>query len=251
MESRYSTTAEPFSAIQSERRSLGGFDRDGDRFDGAWQSDREAARSKLGIDRTFPEEKDDRIGARRKLYGDRSEPNPVITDERSETTAQYAQSSRLFIGEAFGESAFAKKDRTIDESYLKPSATTMQYERYGSVEDFLGEEAAPKTTAARTPLTKKQKISIAIYSSIVVVIAALNGLKSQTDEAAGAYQQSVERLTQVESSDYLKTQAENLGMTEGTDATRLSLLATTETPEYTAPTNGFDRFCDWLSKVFG
>ena len=214
------------------------------------------ARNALHAETYLGRQDDERQAAVNTLYPDRARMQAQTQVAEPEVRRESKPTARLFVGESF--SAF---DTTAAKSDIAPSLTTMQYADCAPKQEIQAVSAP-----ARAPLSRKTKMAIAIYSAIVVVIAALvivtgamigsiagdvAALNTQVANQQTAIAQSTEVLDAVTSQDYVTDRAQNeLGLSNAGSAQKVSLVAVQTPVTYQAPSNGFDRFCDWLTKVF-
>jgi hypothetical protein len=126
--------------------------------------------------------------------------------------------------------------------------------------------SAQKAEAGKFVLTKKVKLTVAIYASVIVLLIALVAVTgviiSSISDSSAALQISIgqknaeiigkeEALADIDSAAAVKDKAEELGMVPEGIPVSIKLLPLTPEQEYTEVTGWFDRFCDWFSNIFG
>lgn len=113
-------------------------------------------------------------------------------------------------------------------------------------------------------LGAKTKAMLAVYVAAVVILAvvviatglalssgtaSLSALERGIAERNRIIAGQVSDLTSLENDATITGMATDQGMKKADVATEIELLPVVDTPDYSARTNWFDRFCDWLSKI--
>lgn len=271
MEQRQFDQVTATETLFGTRRGLDSFDRIS-----SGEESVSRAREKLNLgDRPAPIP-DDRQYASRTLYPDRAETSFEPAQDHFEaavTDEPEIRRNHLFFGT--GTEFVPTEQQGVDVNDLKPSGKTMQYQsdEVASMETYFDRydfEDAPTVSPApaieRKPLTRRAKLTIALYSGIIAVVSALIILTgaligSVTADIASlegelAVRQSAlaatnEQLELVSDPEYLAGSAADLGMVDAGAGVTVDLLPVVDTAETAHEGNSFDRFCDWLGKVFG
>lgn len=154
-----------------------------------------------------------------------------------------------------------KKPGTTDQNDLMPSIKT---QRYGKAKvNVEPEESTAKKSNffdARTKVMLAVYVAIALALAIAVIATGISISATAAEADALSQQVSVKqvRLTQAEEAldeildpEYKRAQAEDLGMIDaGTPEYYVDKMADADYQAATPRTDGFDKFADWMSKVF-
>ncbi len=115
-------------------------------------------------------------------------------------------------------------------------------------------------------LTQKEKVMLCVYGAIAVILALIvfatgmaitsassdvNALESRLAARSEIIAVQESELAYYMDDETIVNAAASMGMESVTAATELELIDMSGVAEYTAKTNPFDAFCDFISSIFG
>jgi cell division protein FtsL len=127
------------------------------------------------------------------------------------------------------------------------------------------DEKASERTEQKAKFSLSAKIMLVVYVTAVLLLAAvvigtgvaissantrLSVLTAERTAVAETVNAQQTELAVLSNETYLKGAAGENGYGEPPAVTQIPPVTLNDPPAYAAPTNGFDRFCDWLSGLF-
>lgn len=115
-------------------------------------------------------------------------------------------------------------------------------------------------------LSSKAKVMLCVYAAAALILAIIvmatglaisnasgevASLESGVAARSAVLAEADATLAHLSDADTIMGEAVRNGMTAGGEATEVELLPMSEKTDYAARSNGFDRFCDFLSGIFG
>lgn len=193
--------------------------------------------------------------------------SPSFLSERAATTVRQPSYETEKPTYAPPETVYIERK----EEYIMPSEHTM---KYASVQtpDISFEKEPVVEAVHEESIEEKPRLSIsgkaliAIYSAIIVILAALiittgvfiNNLNRDIAAAQSSIDYEFELksfnsalLAEASNPDVIRAKASELNFTEPAGFVSIQAAPVKELPVYEPTTNWFDRFCDWLSSVIG
>lgn len=157
----------------------------------------------------------------------------------------------------------AKPTRKLEHADVMPTVQTLKYA--GEEQNVELENSVPVQRQKRAALDSRTKILLLVYTAIAVVLAVaviatgitISHVNSDAQELVNTIVQKQEtiaaqeaRLSELTDEATIRDEAVNSGMvySEGSSATA-GRIDKIDYPEATPHTNGFDKFCDWLSNI--